>query len=142
MKLRKTVMMFSPFKEAIDSFVRNETEKNGVYGLVPSHGGILAALYSNGKPLTMTEIATYIKKTPATTTALVNKLLDFGYITKENSVEDARVTYISLTQKGKEFRDVFIEISIKLNKKFHSGLSDLEADMLEKLLEKAGKNMF
>jgi MarR family transcriptional regulator, organic hydroperoxide resistance regulator len=89
----------------------------------------------------MTEVATYIRKTPATTTVLVNKLLDFGYITKENSLEDARVTHIALTQKGKKFRDLFLEISIKLNEKFHSGLSDLEADMLEKLFEKIEPNL-
>ena len=141
MKLRRTVMMFSHFKEAIDSFLKNELEKRGVYGIVPSHGSILAALYSNGKPLTMTEVATYIRKTPATTTVLVNRLLDLGYITKENSIEDARITYITLTQKGKEFRDLFLEISIELNKKFYSGLSDLEADILEKLLEKVEYNL-
>ena len=141
MELRRTVIMISEIKEASDNFLKNELEKRGIKGIVPSHGGILATLYAKDKPLTMTEVATNIRKTPATTTVLVDKMVDMGYVTREKSLEDARFTNITLTQKGKDFRDVFFEISIKLNDKFHSELSQLEADILEKLLEKIERNI-
>jgi MarR family transcriptional regulator, organic hydroperoxide resistance regulator len=141
MKLRRTITMISKIKESSDNFLKNELEKRGVKGIVPSHGSILATLYAKDKPLTMTEVAADIRKTPATTTVLVDKLLDMGYVTREKSLEDARYTHITLTQKGKEFRDVFFEISMQLNEKFNSGLSDLEADILEKLLEKIERNI-
>jgi MarR family transcriptional regulator, organic hydroperoxide resistance regulator len=141
MKLRRTITMISKIKEISDNFLKNELEKRDFKGIVLSHGSILAALYTNDKPLTMTDVATYIRKTPPTTTVLVNKLVDLGYVTREKSLEDARVTHITLTKKGKEFRDVFFEISIQLNEKFHSGLSDLEMDILEKLLEKIECNV-
>ena len=141
MKIRKTASIISKIKDVSDNFVKKELEKKGISGMVPSHGGILAALYLSGKPLTMSEAAAKINKTPATTTVLADKLLDMGYVAKEKSPEDARVTYLSLTDKGHAFRNIFFDISEDLNEIIHSGLSDLEADMLERLLEKIDVNL-
>ena len=55
---------------------------------------------------------------------------------KEKSAEDNRVTYITLTEKGKSLRPVFFYISKKLNKVAYGGLLDAEVESLETMLQK------
>jgi DNA-binding Lrp family transcriptional regulator len=63
----------------------------------------------------MKDLADKIHRTKPTVTVLVDKLVELGYVTKEKSYEDSRVTYISLTEKGAALKPVFTEISDTLN---------------------------
>jgi len=140
MGYKKTVSLISKARELSNAFIMTELEKKGVSGLVPSHGEILFALYSSEGKLPMKNIAQKINRTQPTVTILIDKLVELQFIRKEKDTNDARITLISLTQKGKEFRDVFFEISQALNRKIHIGFSELEADVLEKLLNRVVQN--
>ncbi|MGL4370052.1 MAG: MarR family winged helix-turn-helix transcriptional regulator [Spirochaetota bacterium] len=136
MKIRTTLSLISRIKKESDALIVRELEKNGIEGIVPSHGGILNFLYQNQTPMTMKEVADAIHKTQPTVTVLVNKLVDLGYAERIKSTEDGRICRIALTEKGTLFQKVFIGVSDALNKKVHQSLTDKEADMLESLLAK------
>lgn len=140
MRFRKTLPLINKIKDATTEFIAQELAKQGVTGIVPSHGEILFALYENRAPLTMGELAGYIRKTQPTVTVLVEKLIDLGYIKKSKSATDARVNYITLTAQGETFKPIFYDVSTRLNATVHAGLSELEADILEKLLARVMQN--
>lgn len=89
----------------------------------------------------MKVLAERIHRTKPTVTVLVDKLVDLGYVTKEKSYEDNRVTFIALTEKGVALKPVFTTISDKLNTIVYNGISDTEAENLERILEKINHNL-
>ncbi len=122
-----------------DRFLMQELRNRGQKGLAPSHGEILGALLMKGK-LQMKDLVTVLEKDKSTITALVNKLVKLGYVKKSSDPDDKRVSYISLTQKGKSFRPDFMEISKKLRKQAYRNITDDEKDTLFKLLNKINEN--
>ena len=119
--------------ELANRFIIHELESRGIFGIVPSHGDILFLLFRSDR-LPMQEIASRIHRTKPTVTILVKKLVELGYVDREKSQEDSRVTYISLTEKGEELRPIFDEISEKLQEKVYGGFTPGQAILLEEML--------
>lgn len=136
MNHRKIVSFASKLTDKANKFIISELKKNGLTDIAPSHGDILSILF-DGKSYEMGEIAKRIHKTNATVSVLVEKLLKNGYINKTKCEEDARITRISLTEKGFALKPIVDAISIDLNKHVSNGLSESEALLLEILLEKS-----
>jgi DNA-binding MarR family transcriptional regulator len=139
MKTRDVISMISRIRQKINGVIISEISKQGIEGIVVSHGDILYALFKK-KKMTMAEIAGKIGKDKSTVTALVNKLVLCGYVSKERDTEDARVTYVELTAKGRELEPVFEEISQKVLKVFYTDISGEEKEELFRLLSKIEKN--
>lgn len=135
-----SISLISRIREKSSKFLTDKLDENGIKGVVPSHGDIMAVLFSIEK-CTMKELATRIHRTKSTLTILVDKLVMLGLIEKEKSNEDSRITYIILTDKGLAFRSVFEKISKELNSKVYNGFTDDEADAVEHLLEKISNNL-
>ena len=133
--MKNLLSLISKIREKGNRFIIEELKRNGIEGLVPSHGDILVCLYEQNK-MTMKDISDKIRRTRPTVTVLVDKLEKLGYVKREVSKEDSRYTYIVLTKKGSDFKPLFEKISNGLNDMLYKNLSDIEADTLEKLLEK------
>ncbi len=133
--MKKLLSLISKIHEKGNRFIVEELKRNGIEGLVPSHGDILVCLYEQNK-MTMKDISDKIHRTRPTVTVLADKLEKLGYVKREASKEDNRYTYIVLTKKGLDFKPVFEKISNDLNDMLYKNLSDSEADTLEKLLKK------
>lgn len=108
-------------------------------GLAPSHGDILSALFEYSS-LTMKDLAREINKDKSTVTALVNKLLNLGYIERTRDLADSRIVYITLTEKGKSLKDDFKEISDKLIERVYKDISKNEQEVLINILTKIQDN--
>ena len=133
--MKKTLSLISRIHEKGNRFIIEQLNANGVKELVPSHGDILAILYHH-KKLTMKDIAEKIHRTKPTVTVLIDKLEKLGFVKREKSTEDSRVTYILLTEKSEKFKPLFEKISKDLNKMLYKNLSQNEAELLDNLLEK------
>ena len=133
--MKNLLSLISKIHEKGNRFITDELKKNGAVGLVPSHGDILFCLYKNEK-MTMKDIADSIHRTRPTVTVLVDKLEKLGYLKREASTDDSRYTFITLTQKGKDFKNIFEKISNDLNKMLHKNLSEEDATTLSEILEK------
>lgn len=138
--MKQALSLISKILENGNKFIVDELNNNGVTGLVPSHGDILAALYDEGK-LLMKDIADKIHRTRPTVTVLVDKLEKLSFVNRVVSKEDNRYTYIELTKKGKDFKTVFENISNKLNKKLFSNITDDDYEIFENLLDRVLKNI-
>ncbi len=108
--------------------------------LISSHGFILFQL-ANRESMTMTELSSCINRDKSTTTALVKKLLKEELVKTEVSKEDSRVRLISLTAKGKKYRELTSAISDDLRKVCYKGFSKAEKQTLLKLLTKVNQNI-
>jgi len=128
------ITLISRIREKANRLIVHELEEHGITGIVPSHGDILYFLYLE-KRCTMKDLAAKIHRSKPNVTVLINKLVEYGYVKKEKSADDNRVTYISLTEKGEGLRPVFFYVSKKLRKAVYGGLSEEESESLEKLLQ-------
>ena len=130
----------SRIREKANKLIVRELRQHGVEGIVPSHGEIMVHLFA-AEECTMQELAKQINRTKPTVTVLVEKLVACGYVVKEKSAEDNRVTLIKLTAKGWELKPIFEVISAKMNAVVYQGLCEEEAEMLEKVLTQINGNL-
>ncbi|ANE35509.1 transcriptional regulator, MarR family [Campylobacter iguaniorum] len=130
------ISLVSKLRDAANQFIISRLKANGLANISPSHGDILAILFDE-KPHDMTEIAKRICKTKPTVTILVEKLENSGYIQRVKSDNDARVSLVYLSQKGVQLKPIFYQISKELNSVVYKDFSQIEAEILDKLLEKA-----
>lgn len=140
MRNNNAVALTSRITEAANRLIVHELEARGIRGIVPSHGGILGLLLT-GERYTMQELAEKIHRTKPTVTVLVDKLVQLGYVVKEKSRDDNRVTFLCLTEQGRALQPLFEAVSEVLNKTVYQGLSDTEAEQLERLLQKVKNNL-
>ena len=133
--MKQILSLISKIHEKGNKFILQELNSRGITDLAPSHGDILAMLYQYNK-LTMKEIAEKIHRTKPTVTVLVNKLEKLGFVKREKSSEDSRITYITLTSKSEDFKPIFEKISKDLNKMLFKNLTNKEVRILDELLEK------
>lgn len=140
MKDKYIVYFISKTKKKMIKFIEKKLCENSMDDLIPSHGNILTALYEHDGALTMKEIADLIGKDKSTVTPLVNKLLKLGYIKKEKSKEDKRITFIELTDKGREIESKYNAISKEVATTAYKDFSEEEKETFLRLLKKLNNN--
>lgn len=140
MKDKYIVYFISKTRKKMIRFIEKKLKEKGLDDIVPSYGNILTVLYDNGGKLNMKEIGSLIGKDKSTVTALVNRLSELGYVKKEKSKEDKRVTYVKITEKGKKLEDKFNEISKEVYSTAYKDFSNEEKELFLKLLKKLNNN--
>jgi DNA-binding MarR family transcriptional regulator len=121
-------------------FLLDELKRHGIVKLAPSHGEILGALLLRGE-LQMTQLTEYIDKDKSTITALVNKLIRMGYVKKRKDIEDSRISWIALTEKGVSLKPGIMDISRKLRKKAYENIREEDKEIIISLLSKINTNL-
>jgi DNA-binding MarR family transcriptional regulator len=79
------------------------------------------------------QLGDVLKLDAGTLTPLLKRLEKAGYVTRERSKEDERITVISITQAGEDLKEQCKDIPLKLASK-SSALSEKEAKELYRLL--------
>lgn len=133
------ISLTSQIREKVNRFIESEMMKQGIEGLGTSHGDIIYALFHTPR-LMMADISKRIGKDKSTVTALVDKLVRLGYVTKERDPEDARVVHAVLTSKGRKLEPVFERISQDMLEVFYTGISEEEKAVLLRILKKIYSN--
>jgi DNA-binding MarR family transcriptional regulator len=133
------VQLISSIRGKAYKSITEELQAKHIHGIVPSHGGILSALFKEGK-LSMKSLAERIDRDKSTVTSLVQKLIKMGYVKKIKDESDHRVNYIVLTRKGKELEPVFSDISKKLIERFYTDITQEEKRAIIGILERILKN--
>jgi len=133
MKKGNALALISGIREKANRFIVRELENHGIKGIVPSHGDILVILFQEEK-CSMKELANRINRTKPTVTVLIEKLMEYGFVEREKSRTDSRVTYVKLTNKGKNLKPVFDDISKKIDALLYGDLNDGEPEIFERLL--------
>ena len=122
----------SRLRESGNRFILAELEKVGLSDSAPSHGDILVRLLA----CDMSELAKQVHRTKSTVTALVEKLERNGYVLRIPDPEDSRGVLVRLTDKGRALEPAFEAISNGLQRLITDRLSEEEAALLDRLLDK------
>lgn len=139
MNTDNTINLIARIREKVNRFLLKELEGLGLKNVAPSHGDILAALFKYDEA-TMTQISELIHRDRSTVTALVNKLIKLGYVSSRKDPNDNRSSIICLTERGKELKKGFNEISEKLYVLEYQGISEEEKAVFQRVLKKIYEN--
>ena len=131
----QVISLISRIDSLTSLYLKTKLEKQGIIGIVSSHGFILHLL-SLHKKLTMGEIALLIDRDKSTTTVLIKKLEQGGFVKKETCQKDSRIRYIKLTENGLKLTTTTADISEDLINTAYTDFSDSEKTELFHLLSK------
>ena len=126
--------------EQMNRLIIQELQRRNITGIVTSHGDILAALFTYDE-LAMLEVAHLIRRDKSTVTALVNKLVNAGFIEKYQLETDRRVMCIRLTEQGRQLQPDFLAISKILINRIYRGFSEEDQQTLIALLDRIQQNI-
>ena len=131
--------IISKLNTTMSQYILQELEKQGYQDFALSHGKILIN-FINEEELNYKELSKRINKSPQTMTTLVRKLEKEEYLTLKVDPTDKRNKLVRLTEKGKQFIPVMMDISQSLFEKQYQGISDSEQKVLYSLLHKTLNN--
>lgn len=131
--------LISQIHSAASGYLENTLKTRGLPDMTSSHGNILFRLSRSGR-LTMGELARQVNRDKSTVTVLVRKLEQNGFVLRETSADDNRVTYISLSRKGREYTDLTASISRELIATCYQGFTDQERQQVFNLLRRIALN--
>ncbi len=129
----------SRISERAKSHLAAELRGHGMGELGVSHTEIIGVL-TRRERVQLKDLVDLIGKDKSTITALTKKLLRMGLVRKTADPDDSRVSYLSLTAKGKELEAPIMVISRRLREKAYRGLSESERKRLLRLLLKIQGN--
>jgi DNA-binding MarR family transcriptional regulator len=107
------------------------------FGLTSSQYNVLRILRGEGKPLPILEVADRMLSAVPGITGLIDRLEGMGLLVRERSIEDRRIIYVAITQKGLALVGKLDEPEAALHKKLLGHMSPTELRELIRLLEKA-----
>ncbi len=140
METGHVVSLISKIRNKANRLVVAELHARHIKGLSPSHGDILFFLFQS-ESSTMLELAKRIDRDKSTITALVKKLVAMGYVETARSESDGRVTLVRLTEKGRQLKPAFDEISHTLLERIYGSCSAQEREVIVSALERLLKNV-
>lgn len=115
-------------------YIEQQLDFGGRETLVLSEGAILSVLFHAESEVTMKELARSIHRDQSTVTYFVNQLEKKGYVTRTRGTQDARVWFVSLTEKGRQLGPDFLRINDSVTRRLNGRLTDEEARELHRLL--------
>jgi len=140
MEKQQIISLISKIRYGANELIMRELEKNGIKGIVPSHGDILARLFIRDS-IPMSELASAINKKKNTVTTLVDKLVSLGFVIKTSDPDDSRVTLVQLTKEGRTLQKSFDRVSRILLETVYKDVTDKEKDTVLKILLKMKNNL-
>lgn len=108
--------------------------------LISSHIYMLTYIRNHGECM-VTDIANYLGVTLGAVTSLVDRLHDFGLVTRERSETDRRLVMIRLSEKGEELINKLDENRKAVISSFLRGIEEEEIQQLTKTMEKIFANI-
>jgi len=126
--------------EVSHKWLAGELAAAGLKSLAPSHGDVLACLFAHGEA-TMHELADFAHRTRPTMTVLVDKMEAAGLVKRSKSETDARSQVVRLTERGETLRGAFMDISSRFIALLYDGITEEEADTVERILSKILSNI-
>jgi MarR family transcriptional regulator, organic hydroperoxide resistance regulator len=127
------IALVSTVRDKANRFIAEQLKRLGIIDIATPYGDIFVSLFKYGE-LTMGDIAQKIDRDKSTVTSLVKKLGGLDYVKTSTGISDSRVTMVRLTPRGLALEGDFNEISTLLQNRIYQGFTDLEKEILVRLL--------
>lgn len=135
--IERSLKLFVVLTRALNSIQNRVKDNIKDLGLNPTEFAVLELVYNKGEQ-PIQKIGQKILIASSSTTYVIDKLEDKGFIERQPCPKDRRITYAAITEAGKELMDeVFPKHEIAIQEIF-SALSMNEKEQLIEKLKKLG----
>lgn len=116
--------------------------KYAIMQIAEEHGitmmpALVLCLLEPNQSVPMKALSTFMSCDPSNVTGIIEQLVAEGLVTRKESEVDRRVKAITLTDKGLELRDKFLEITTSTRLPNVNALTNVEIEQLIRILGKA-----
>lgn len=115
-------------------------KESGVDTFNGAQGRILYVLWEHEK-LPISEIGKLTSLAKTTLTSMLDRMEEAGLVIRLPDAEDRRQIIISITEKAKQYKETYDNISEKMNHIFYEGFTTDEVLMFERMLERIITNL-
>ncbi len=98
---------------------------------------LILCLLDPGQTVPMKSLSTFMSCDPSNVTSMIEQLVAEGHVVRKEAVHDRRIKELSLTEKGLELRDTFLDLTISTRLPNLEVLNETETQQLITILEKA-----
>lgn len=141
MHTQRVIAQLARIREQANIIIERELKVRGISGIVPAHGSVLAFLFRQTHPVPVKAVVEDSGRVKSTITVMLRNLERNGYLKKAPSPQDGRVILVELTDKGRELKPVFIEISSILLDAVYGSMDQHDRETLVALLERLDHNL-
>lgn len=132
--------LISQVKQLSDRTFERILKAKGVDEFNGAQGRILYILWNNNN-LSIKQISKFTKLAKTTLTAMLERMELQGLIKRTISKEDKREIIVSLTDKAKELKENYLDVSKQMEKIFYKNFTDKQIENFENTLKKIIENL-
>ena len=132
--------LISQVKQLSDRTFEKILKTKGIDEFNGAQGRILYILWSNNN-LSIKQISKFTKLAKTTLTAMLERMELQGLIKRTISKEDKREIIVSLTDKAKELKENYLDVSKQMEKIFYKNFTDKQIENFENTLKKIIENL-
>lgn len=120
-------------QQKLRTYLKNALINDGATVTVAQSGILFLLKQKNGR--TMTELSRTLSTDNSTVTGLVDRLEKSGFVRRNASANDRRISHIYITPQGIEEVDRAKVVIRKVNEEIKSGFSEQEIESFKKVLK-------
>lgn len=132
--------LISQVKQLSDRTFEKILKTKGIDEFNGAQGRILYILWNNNN-LSIKQISKFTKLAKTTLTAMLERMELQGVIKRTISKEDKREIIVSLTDKAKELKENYLDVSKQMEKIFYKNFTDKQIENFENTLKKIIENL-
>ena len=132
--------LISQVKQLSDRTFEKILKTQGIDEFNGAQGRILYILWNNNN-LSIKQISKFTKLAKTTLTAMLERMELQGLIKRTISKEDKREIIVSLTDKAKELKENYLDVSKQMEKIFYKNFTDKQIENFENTLKKIIENL-
>jgi DNA-binding MarR family transcriptional regulator len=132
--------LISKIHQTSDRIFAKLLKEAGIEEINPAQGRILFALWKKDD-VTIKELANETMLHKSTLTKMLDTLEETGHITREASPTDRRTIHIKLTEKNRQLRRRYDEVSEEMKEIYYKGFTQEEVEQLGDLLTRVLGNL-
>lgn len=132
--------LISQVKQLSDRTFEKILKTKGIDEFNGAQGRILYILWNNNN-LSIKQISKFTKLAKTTLTAMLERMELQCLIKRTISKEDKREIIVSLTDKAKELKENYLDVSKQMEKIFYKNFTDKQIENFENTLKKIIENL-
>ena len=132
--------LISQVKQLSDRTFEKILKTKGIDEFNGAQGRILYILWNNNN-LSIKQISKFTKLAKTTLTVMLERMELQGLIKRTISKEDKREIIVSLTDKAKELKENYLDVSKQMEKIFYKNFTDKQIENFENTLKKIIENL-
>ena len=132
--------LISQVKQLSDRTFEKILKTKGIDEFNGAQGRILYILWNNNN-LSIKQISKFKKLAKKTLNAMLERMELQGLIKRTISKEDKREIIVSLTDKAKELKENYLDVSKQMEKIFYKNFTDKQIENFENTLKKIIENL-